>query len=296
MELAPLTPADLKIAAKLVRTGGRDLAFMSEAALKTQTFNDPDRDDAFLLKAVEKKKMIGLGLGVARKSGEVKAGWIKHVGVEARWRRKGVGSLLVAELERRFHKRQILDIRVGACPAPYISGGVRVDDTPMICLLLRRGFDFKDMVRDMTADLRRFKPKFSSDEMSLMKKARIRKAGPKDREALLAMVGQAFPFWVQEARMGLDIGFTFIAEDAGQIVGFGCGDASNPGWFGPTGTLESQRGKGLGKLLLLKSLEEMKRRKHKEARIPWVGPIGFYSRFSGALMGPVYFTMTKKLT
>jgi GNAT superfamily N-acetyltransferase len=87
----------------------------------------------------------------------------------------------------------------------------------------------------------------------------------------------------------------FIAEEGAKVVSFCCGNATNPGFYGPTGTAESARGKGLARILLNKTLLAMKKDGHKVARIPWIGPIGFYAKFAGARLCPAYWQFSKKL-
>ena len=47
-------------------------------------------------------------------------------------------------------------------------------------------------------------------------------------------------------------------DDQKEIVGFACYDATCMNFFGPTGVKESERGKGVGKALLLAALHAMK--------------------------------------
>lgn len=48
-----------------------------------------------------------------------------------------------------------------------------------------------------------------------------------------------------------------IATRSGEIVGFSCHESTNRNFFGPIGVHPSQRGKGLGRCLLLTSLHAM---------------------------------------
>ena len=47
----------------------------------------------------------------------------------------------------------------------------------------------------------------------------------------------------------------FLAVQDRRILGFACYNATYPDFFGPTAVLESQRGSGIGKALLIRSLE-----------------------------------------
>lgn len=78
----------------------------------------------------------------------------------------------------------------------------------------------------------------------------------------------------------------FLAVKDNQILGFACYDSTYPDYFGPTAVLESQRGLGLGKALLVRSLEAMRDSGYAYAIIGGVGPAEFYSKCVGATMIP----------
>ena len=52
--------------------------------------------------------------------------------------------------------------------------------------------------------------------------------------------------------------------------------------FGPTGVHKKLRGLGIGKVLLLHCLLDMKQRGYPRCEIGWVGPIPFYAHTVGA--------------
>ena len=74
----------------------------------------------------------------------------------------------------------------------------------------------------------------------------------------------------------------FVAQKKGELVGFAVYDVSSRGFFGPTGVLEEYRGLGLGKVLLIKSLEALKELGFAYAIIGGVGPVEFYQKTVGA--------------
>jgi len=85
-------------------------------------------------------------------------------------------------------------------------------------------------------------------------------------------------FWANE----VDVAFSqvpvtcFIAQKKNEILGFSCYETTSKNFFGPMGTLESERGKGIGKVLLVKSLQAMKEMGYAYAIIGGVGPADFY--------------------
>ncbi len=78
----------------------------------------------------------------------------------------------------------------------------------------------------------------------------------------------------------------YIATKDKEIVGFACFDTTQRGFFGPTGVLESARGLGLGKALLMKALEALRELGYAYAIIGGVGPKEFYAKNCGAIEIP----------
>ena len=74
----------------------------------------------------------------------------------------------------------------------------------------------------------------------------------------------------------------FIAVLGGKIIGFACYNATYKGFFGPEGVQEDFKGKGIGKSLLLRSLQAMKSEGFAYAIIGAAGPKQFYEKVCGA--------------
>ena len=74
-----------------------------------------------------------------------------------------------------------------------------------------------------------------------------------------------------------------VATKDGELLGFACYDSSAKGFLGPIGVKNSERGKGIGTALLVKTLEYMKSDGYAYAIIGWVSSaIGFYEKTVGA--------------
>ncbi|MEM7368932.1 MAG: GNAT family N-acetyltransferase [Bacteroidota bacterium] len=90
--------------------------------------------------------------------------------------------------------------------------------------------------------------------------------------------------WASE----VEVAFSFqpvaclIAIEEGEIRGFACYEAAYKNFFGPTGVEESQRGRGIGKALLMKTLMAMRDIGYAYAIIGGVGPAKFYEKAVGA--------------
>ncbi|MBN1992419.1 MAG: GNAT family N-acetyltransferase [Anaerolineae bacterium] len=116
----------------------------------------------------------------------------------------------------------------------------------------------------------------------------IRRALAAEKHMVINWVAKRFsPLWISEC----DVAFAqvpiacLIAVDAAQrqLFGFTCYDAVCRNFFGPVGVDEAQRGRGIGKALLLKCLHEMAAQGYAYAIIPWVGPKEFYANLVGAI-------------
>src|SRR5438105_6129882 len=78
----------------------------------------------------------------------------------------------------------------------------------------------------------------------------------------------------------------FIAIRDGEIIGFGAYECTRRGFFGPTGVLEKERGKGIGRALLLACLWGLREMGYAYAIIGGAGPTEFYARECGATVIP----------
>lgn len=78
----------------------------------------------------------------------------------------------------------------------------------------------------------------------------------------------------------------YIATRGKQILGYACYNATAPDFFGPTAVDAQERGKGIGKALLLRSLASMREQGYGYAIIGGVGPAAFYEKCVGAILIP----------
>ena len=94
--------------------------------------------------------------------------------------------------------------------------------------------------------------------------------------------------WVSEAEVAMTRQpiACFIATKEKEIIGFACYDTTLRGFFGPTGVLESARQLGVGKALLMRSLEALRELGYAYAIIGGVGPKEFYEKNCGAIEIP----------
>jgi len=127
----------------------------------------------------------------------------------------------------------------------------------------------------------------------------VLRASEDDKAELLTFVEKDWLLWqneIKEAFKNEPIS-AHIAKENGKIKAFSLHSANNKSmpWFGPMGTHNDMRGKGLGSILLKLCLQDLKYFGHKTAIIPWVAPTAFYSHYVGAQISRVFWRYNKKL-
>ena len=78
----------------------------------------------------------------------------------------------------------------------------------------------------------------------------------------------------------------FIALRNSEILGFACHDVTCPNFFGPEAVAAAERGRGIGRALLLSALHAQRARGYAYAIIGGVGPAQFYEKAVGAIPIP----------
>lgn len=126
-------------------------------------------------------------------------------------------------------------------------------------------------------------PDIREKEIALKKKEGIvfRRAIAPERHLISNWVLEEFgTYWQSEVEVAFSRSpvAIWIAQRGNKILGFACYEATAKNFFGPTGTKESERGKGIGKILLIKALEAMREMGYTYAIIGGVGPAEFYEK------------------
>ena len=130
-------------------------------------------------------------------------------------------------------------------------------------------------------------PDISEVERKLIEKDKIlfRRAIAPEKILVAEWVMEHFgEYWKSE----VEVAFSrqpvacWLAQRGNQILGFACYESTARNFFGPTGTLESERGRGIGKVLLIKSLQSLREMGYAYAIIGGVGPAEFYEKAVGA--------------
>jgi hypothetical protein len=117
----------------------------------------------------------------------------------------------------------------------------------------------------------------------------VRRARPYEITPVRAFVEKHFAVtWADEITVGFANKPTsvFIAHREDAILGFGAYECTRRAFFGPTGVLESERGRGIGKVLLLACLHGLAEMGYAYGIIGGAGPTEFYARAVGAVEIP----------
>ena len=117
----------------------------------------------------------------------------------------------------------------------------------------------------------------------------LRRAQPFELSTVRRFVAENFsPGWADE----ISVGFArqpisvYVATIDQRLAGFAAYECTRRGFFGPTGVVSSARGKGIGKALLLVSLEALREMGYVYAIIGAAGPVRFYQKTVGAIIIP----------
>lgn len=115
----------------------------------------------------------------------------------------------------------------------------------------------------------------------------IRRAIGPEKHAVIEWVEDKFSrAWAAEcdvAMSGQPV-TCFIAVKEGKLLGFACYDSTLKGFFGPIGVDPDAHKKGLGKALLIRTLEAMRDAGYGYAAIGWAGPVDFFKKTVGAVV------------
>lgn len=130
----------------------------------------------------------------------------------------------------------------------------------------------------------------------------IRRAQPFELTPVRQFINDNFSVaWADE----ISVGFAnkpvtvFIATRDGRVIGFAGYECTRKAFFGPTGVDESERGRGIGRSLLVASLHGLRELGYVYGIIGAAGPVEFYQEAVSAIVIPdsdpgIYTDLLKK--
>ena len=129
----------------------------------------------------------------------------------------------------------------------------------------------------------------------------VRRARGEDAARIERFFGRCFgEGWLAEVRLAMsrEPPAVHLALRNDEIIGFAAHSTMNAEWgnFGPMGTADEARGRGIGRALLYRCLADLKAAGFTSAVIPWIGPYRFYSRLLNCAIERVFWQYRLDLT
>jgi mycothiol synthase len=267
------------------------------AWLQHRTLGDPTVAPDLMLAARVDGLVIGFGIACVRDA----LGVVKAFGVREGYRRRGIATRLLDELEARLAARGLTTAYAGGVGPNFISTGVSLRHTGAIALLMRRGYRTDRKARvDMLVDLDAAPLETGAQIARLAAQGlTMRRAQPGEVEAVAAFAAEQFEAaWqveVLEGARSADPPALFVACEGASLVAFAAHSALGPAYFGPTGTLPAYRSRGIGGVLLRLCLQDIRAAGSPVTHIAWAGPVDYYARVAGARITDAFWCFEKEL-
>jgi len=229
-------------------------------------------------------------------------GYISLIMIHPEFRRRGFGKALVEEALNFLKKKGGREIEIGFNPLTFWPG-IDLNWDEAILFFKKLGFKEKKTSVSMVANLKTLKVPgeiLEKERRLNREKIFIRPYLKDDREILLNFVKKNFSYeWYEEVRSKIEkvkVGFTGYGLDFNtlydpesvlvvlkkeKIIGFSIFsknfEKKGLGHFGPVGIQRDFQGKGIGVVLLFKTLKEMKNKRIVRADL-WTDYKGYQAR------------------
>ncbi|MHA1437330.1 MAG: GNAT family N-acetyltransferase [Promethearchaeota archaeon] len=230
---------------------------------------------------------------------------LKFFVVEKSWRNIGLGSklfrLIHEKIKSSTNKCWFMKFNVMTAQPDYWLPGLDPRHTEAYFFLKKHGFKKGVERNNLCVDLSNIP---SNEPASRINGYKILRASYENREELVSLkfMPKAYQlsFWPEEIELTFQNNpiTSFIVKDSNdKILGWASHSAQFPGSFGPTGVKRSERGNGLGKILLKWCLWDIKQMGLAQAKILWVvgDTVKFYSKTTTARICEFYWTMKRRV-
>ncbi|MBR7834989.1 GNAT family N-acetyltransferase [Actinospica durhamensis] len=291
-------PALRRIAVDTLRWDGPDAGSLVDLVW-------PHERPELAVVAVENAVPVGFALGSVR--GE--SGHINLLAVTPQARHRGHARALLRELEARLEAAGVQRIHVGGASPRFAWAGVDVRYSAAGFLLESAGYVRAYQAVNMTVDLADAGTRLDTAEAEKALAAQgvtLRPLREDDRAAITPWLASFGGTWLEEtlatlerpgARCHLAVradGGADGADPTAAYLGFACHGVNRADWFGPMGTREGERGRGIGSVLLRRCLADLREAGHESAQIAWVGPTVFYAKVVDAYVERVFWIYSKE--
>jgi len=283
--------------------------FITDHMLVRCVVEDPNFIQENTLLAYNNGKLVGVLIGAERVRAPIEAvrsqkdiGWIKAVAVHPTFLKEGLLEVLLTEFESLMRDKNKRCIRLADFASWHFFPGINVAYDFYINTLMDLNFVKDHEAVNYEVSLLNFDipQRIVRYEKSLKKEGIVfRKANSNEMNVISRWVKHTFsPFWAYEVERAFEFKQPkiWIAERSdGEILGFSVYGSLEPEWFGPIGVDPKARAKGIGSVLLFKSLYDMRLEGLRIAIIPWTSHLFFYAQIPNIVGIRHYWIMVKKL-
>jgi ribosomal protein S18 acetylase RimI-like enzyme len=217
--------------------------------------------------------VVGFGLSIARRlpledaPSDAERGYITLLGIHPEYQRQGIGSQLLQEMEAYLSSRERKLVLVSPYAPNYFTPGVDVNAYGAALQFFRK-HGYQEVYRPVAMDcnlLRLCTPEWvqQREQELLQDGVVVEPYRPQLVPALFRFLREEFPGdwqrFAREAIAQIEQGDTplrvWIAHQRGEVFGYSHFQGER---FGPIGVAQSLRGRGIGQVLMYKTLEAMR--------------------------------------
>ena len=255
-----------------------------EARFTRQILLDPNFRREGAIVAREGDRVVGFMLAIARQvplenaPSDAERGYVTLFGVLPEFQRRGIGSQMLERAEAYLRSQNRKLVMISSYAPGYFIPGVDVNAYPAALAFLQK-HGYAEVYRPLAMETSLWSlatPSFVQEKRRALEGEglsiepyRVELTLP-----LLDFTAKEFPGdWVRVVRetmsritLGEAPARLMIAHRAGEVLAFSHHDAER---FGPIGVAASQRGKGLGHVLMFETLEAQKRAGFRAAWFLW---------------------------
>jgi GNAT superfamily N-acetyltransferase len=237
-------------------------------------------------------RLVGAAFGSLHREPPAK-GYVDLLAVAPTQRRHGVAGRMLDELERRLVEGGAAELVVGLNTPCYAWPGVDVRYTAAVSCLEGRGYARGPEHVGMSIDLDGLHLDTDAAERSLAGEGiSIRRMKAKEeagvRSWIAASWGESWAWEAGRAFEGEPIrGHLALRGD--RIVGFAVHGVHRPAGLGPLGTVEAERGRGVGTVLMRRCLRDQRAADLDTSNMFDAGPVAFYAREVGAVIDRIFW-------
>jgi GNAT superfamily N-acetyltransferase len=281
--IRPFRPSDLQ---RILRICASELSAdaISEQRFTRQVLLDPNFRAAGMPVAFRDGEVVGFCLAIARQTplenatSDVDRGYITLFAVSQHHQRQGIGSQLLAAAESYLRDQGRTVVMVSSYAPGYFVPGIDVNAYANALAFLKK-HEYAEVYRPLA--MQTSLSDFATPAWVLERAAKLKEEGvaflaftPELTLPLLEFARKEFPGdWVRVVRetagrivAGESPHRLIAAMDRGQVVGFSHYENER---FGPIGVSQSQRGRGVGQMLMYLTLEAQRAAGFRVAWFLW---------------------------